>query len=463
MNEQQLKALLVDDDPEFIDDFRILLPEDIDCIPALTVDEADRHLDTHHIDVVFLDIDLGVGDSGLDYLKRLKHNDPYLPVIMISGDQNVPTVVTAMQLGASYYVSKSPDLNGLKIAVSRAIEESRLRQKYALLESELNNLIGDLVGESDVMRRIKDEMKRLAPVMSNVLITGQSGTGKELVARGIHRLSPQHNQPFVAVNCPALSRELIESELFGHEQGAFTGAVTRRIGKCEQVGGGTLFLDEITEIPVEIQAKLLRILQERNFERVGGNRLFPFRGRVLASTNRDIDQAVADGKLREDLLYRLNVTRIHLPPLADRRDDIPLLVNHFVRLKAMEMKKPLPRVSEEAMRVLQLCEWPGNVRELGNCIESVIVYCDGDLIDTPNLVRCVLSGYAAGVAYEDAKKQYLAKFQRNFLKTALKRNDGNLTKTADDIGVTRQGLAKMLKACGLDDSFADNDSPDQTR
>ncbi len=460
MNDQQLKALLVDDDPEFIDDFRILLPTDITCVPAKTIDEAERHLDAVHIDIVFLDIDLGSDDNGLDYLKRLKRDNPYLPVIMVSADQNVPTVVKAMQLGASYYVSKSPDLNSLKIAVSRAIEESRLRQTYALLESELNSLIGDLVGESEAIRKIKNEMKRLAPVMANVLITGQSGTGKELVARGIHRLSPQGPQPFVAINCPALSRDLIESELFGHEQGAFTGAVSRRIGKCEQVGGGTLFLDEITEIPVEVQAKLLRVLQERNFERVGGNRLLPFRGRVLASTNRDIAQAVADGKLREDLLYRLNVTRIHLPPLAERRDDIPLLVKHFVRLKAMEMKKPIPRISEEALRVLQLCDWPGNVRELGNCIENVIVYLDGDLIDTANLQRCVLSGYAANVGYEDAKKQNFLEFQRRYLAAAFKRNDGNLTKTADEIGVTRQGLTKMLKACGLGDSYADDTESD---
>lgn len=461
MTDQNLKALLVDDDPEFIDDFRILLPSDIECVPASTVNEADQQLNSMHIDVVFLDIDLGTDDSGLDYLSRLKRDNPYLPIIMISADQKVPTVVRAMQLGASYYVSKSPDLNSLKVAVSRAIEESRLRQNYALLESELNKLIGDLVGESDVMRKIKDEMKRLAPVMSNVLITGQSGTGKELVARGIHRLSPQHTQPFIPVNCPALSRELIESELFGHEQGSFTGATARRIGKCEHVGAGTLFLDEITEIPVEVQAKLLRVLQEREFERVGGNRFLPFRGRVLASTNRDLEAAVAKGKLREDLLYRLNVTRIHLPPLADRRDDIPLLVDHFVRLRAMEMKKPIPRVSEEAMRILQGCDWPGNVRELSNCIENIVVYCDSDLIDMPDLERCVLGGYAASGTYEDAKKHFLGQFQRNFIEGALKRNGGNLTKTAEDIGVTRQGLAKMMKACGLDHLAANGDSSDE--
>ena len=462
MPDQNLTALLVDDDPEFVDDFRILLPPDIECVPARTVEDADRHMNGMHVDVVFLDIDLGTGDSGLDYLKRLKRDNPYLPVIMISADQNVQTVVSAMQLGASYYVSKSPDLNGLKIAVSRAIEESRLRQRYALLESELNTLIGDLVGESEVMRRIKGEMKRLAPVRSNVLITGQSGTGKELVARGIHRLSPQHNQPFLAVNCPALSRELIESELFGHEQGAFTGAAARRIGKCEQVGGGTLFLDEITEIPVEVQAKLLRVLQEREFERVGGNRLLPFRGRVLASTNRDLDQAVASGKLREDLLYRLNVTRIHLPPLVERRDDIPLLVDHFVRLKAREMKKAVPDVDGDAMRILQANDWPGNVRELGNCIENIMVYCDRNVIDNADLERCVLGGYAPGETYEEAKKRNFVQFQRHYLRNALRRNDGNLTRTAEDIGVTRQGLTKMLKSCGLGDMAVDNDSPDQT-
>lgn len=448
MPRYSLRALLVDDDPEFIDDFKILLPSDFECAAAVTMEKAEQILIEKHVDVVFLDIDLGTKENGLDYLKKLKQENPYLPVIMITADQNVSTVVKAMQLGASDYVGKSPDLNSLKIAVRRAIEESRLRQKYALLESELNNLVGDLVGESESMCRVKGEMKRLAGVSSNVLITGQSGTGKELVARGIHRLSPNHSQPFLAVNCPALARELIESELFGHERGAFTGATVRRIGKFEQVGFGTLFLDEITEIPNEVQAKLLRVLQEREFERVGGNRLLPFRGRILASTNRDPDQAVADGKLRDDLFYRLNVTRIHLPPLAERRDDIQLLVQHFARTVAMAMKKPVPEVTPEAMRMLSTYEWPGNVRELGNCVENVVVHCDGDIVDVDDLERCLLGGPMVGT-YEEAKKRFLAQFQRQFLKEALIRNNGNLTRTAKEIDVTRQGLTKMLKSCGL--------------
>jgi DNA-binding NtrC family response regulator len=303
-------------------------------------------------------------------------------------------------------------------------------------------------------------MKQLATVTSNVLITGDSGTGKELVARSIHRMSPVHSHSFIAVNCPALSRELIQSELFGHERGAFTGAASRRIGKFELVGPGTLFLDEITEIPNDVQAKLLRVIQEREFERVGGNRLLPFRGRLLASTNRDPEQAVADGILRDDLFYRLNVTRIHLPPLTERRDDIPLLAKHFLRLRALEMKKTIPSMGEEAIRMLCSYEWPGNVRELANCIENALVHCEDDSITVDDLDRCLLNKHFTGT-YEEAKKRFLERFQRQFLTAALKRNRGNLTKTAKEIGVTRQGLAKMLKSCGIssDENESDSHSP----
>jgi len=448
MNEQSLHALLVDDDPEFVEDFKILLPSDLSCSSVTTIEEADRLLNESEVDVMFLDIDLGKGKDGLEYLRKLKQDHPYLPVIMITGDRNVSTVVRAMQLGASYYVGKSPDLNGLKMAVNRAIDESRLRQKYALLESEVKSLVGELIGESDSMRRVKSEMKQLANVTSNVLITGQSGTGKELVARGIHRLSPVHSHPFLAVNCPALSRELVESELFGHERGAFTGAALRRIGKFELVGSGTLFLDEITEIPNDVQAKLLRVIQEREFERVGGNLILRFRGRLLASTNRDPDQAVADGKLRDDLYYRLNVTRIHLPPLAERRDDIPLLAEHFLRLRAREMKIPIPKMGDDVIRTLCSYDWPGNVRELANCIENALVHCEKYSITVNDLERCLLPDHYTDT-YDKAKKRFLERFQRQYLKAALKRNHGNLTKTAEEIGVTRQGLAKMLKSCDL--------------
>jgi len=449
MIKETLTALLIDDDPEFAEDFGLLLPPTIKCRVAASVPEADRYLADHEVDVVFLDIDLGRGDDGLRYLETIKETNPYLPVIMISADRGIETVVRAMQMGASDYVGKSPHLDELKISINRAIEVNRFRRQYDLLESELNRLTGRMIGQSDAMAFIKRKIKRLAAVASNVLITGASGTGKELAARSLHRLSPRSEGPFLAINCPALSRELIESELFGHEKGAFTGAETRRIGKFEQVGEGTLFLDEITEIPPDVQAKLLRVLQEREFERVGGNRLIPFNGRILASTNRDPEEAVSDGSLRNDLYYRLMVTHLHIPPLADRRDDIPLLVEYFVRVKSLEMKKKPPRVSREAMQQLCAYDWPGNVRELGNCIENAIVHCDSDTLEVADLSRCTMNGAFSGT-YEEAKKKFLADFQRHFIKAAIKRNDGNLSRTAEGIGVTRQGLAKMMKACGLD-------------
>jgi DNA-binding NtrC family response regulator len=347
MNDSHLCALLVDDDHVFVDDFKALLPENIMCEAAHSVNEAKDYLLNHDINVIFLDIDLGPGGDGLQFLKQVKADNPYLPVIMITAAQEVSTIVKALRMGASDYVSKSPNLENLKIAVNRAITESRLQQRFDLLESEFDGMIGDLVGESDAMRKIRREMKHLSEVLSNVMITGQSGTGKELVARGIHRLSARRNQPFIAVNCAALSRELIESELFGHERGSFTGATGRHIGKFEITGSGTLFLDEITEIPLNVQAKLLRVLQEREFERVGGNRIIKFNGRILASSNRNIEQAVRNGSLREDLLFRLNVAPIHLPPLAERRNDIPLLVNYFIKKKANELKKKVTGVSEK--------------------------------------------------------------------------------------------------------------------
>lgn len=460
MNNIALNALLIDDDPDFIADFRILLPEHITCLTAQSVAEADRCLQDHDVDVVFLDIDLGAGGDGLAYLTRLKTDNPYLPVIMITADQKVASVVKAMQSGASDYVSKSPDLNVLKMAVNRSIEAGHLRRRYDLLESELKGLIGRMVGESDVIRQIKAEMMRLASVTSNVLITGQSGTGKELVARGIHRLSPNREEPFIAVNCPALSRELIESELFGHERGAFTGAAARRIGKFEQAGQGTIFLDEITEIPPEVQAKLLRVLQEREFERVGGNRLIPLKARVLASTNRNIDEALASGEIREDLLYRLDVTRIHLPPLSERCDDIPLLVDYFLGVKAADMKKPVPRISPEAMRLMCAYDWPSNVRGLSNCIENAIVHSDRDILEPADFERCGVIGDLSFGSYEDAKAHFLSNFQRTFITGMLRKNKGNFTNTARDMGVTRQGLMKMMKSCGLTSDNTPGDDPD---
>ncbi|MDD4050964.1 MAG: sigma-54 dependent transcriptional regulator [candidate division Zixibacteria bacterium] len=448
MNDVSFHILLVDDDPEFINDFRILLPPHMQCEAVHTVADAYRFLHETETDVIFLDIDLGEGGNGIEFLGRVKAEWPYLPVIMISGNQAVDMIVAAIKAGASGYVGKSPDLAKLKISIERAIAENQLQRRYDLLESEIDQIKGDLVGKSPVMEAVRQKMAHLAKVASTVLITGQSGTGKELVARGIHRLSAQRNQPFIAINCAALARELIESELFGHEKGAFTGASVRRIGKFELAGAGTLFLDEITEIPLEVQAKLLRVLQEREFERVGGNRLITFDGRVLASTNRDIGQAVAAQQLREDLLFRLNVTHIHLPPLTDHKDDIPELVGYFVHLKAREMKKTPPQVSPEALNLLRSYHWPGNVRELSNAIESAIVHAEEDVLEPADFCGIPVENYIPGT-YEEAKRLNEIQFQHEYLSVVLSRNNGNMSQTAREIGVTRQGLLKMMKRCGL--------------
>lgn len=453
MQNNYLHALLIDDDPDFAADFNMLLPDNIRCTSVNNVTQARAFLQDKEYDVIFLDIDLGEGGNGLEFLTELKSEFPYMPVIMITADQKIDSVVKAVQLGASDYVGKSLDLNALKISVDRAISENRLQQNYDFLESELHYKFGDLIGESAAMRQIKKDIERLAKVSSSVLITGTSGTGKELVAHCIHRLSDRCNYPFVAVNCAALSHELIESELFGHEKGAFTGAHTQRIGKFEITSEGTLFLDEITEIPLDVQAKFLRVLQENEFERVGGNKLIRFKGRILASSNRDVDRAVIDGRLREDLLFRLDVARLKLPPLRERKGDIPLLINYFLRKKSAEIKKNITGVSEKALQMLCLYDWPGNVRELANCLENAIVHAAGTALDVSDFKRLSERDIMISENYEDAKRQFLTKFQREYISALLKDNNGNVTATAQKMGVSRQGLIKMIKSCGL----AEND------
>ncbi len=449
MNNRSVHILLVDDDLDFVNDFHILLPQHMKYTAASSVAEAYRHLSTAEPDVVFLDIDLGAGGDGMAFLGQLKQEWPYLPVIMISGNQDIGMVVAAMRAGASGYVGKNPDLDRLKLSIERAIAENQLRQRYDFLESEIGRLQGELVGNSSIMQDIRQQMRRLAGVTSTVLITGESGTGKELVARGIHRLSDQREQPFVAVNCAALSRELIESELFGHERGAFTGAIGRHIGKFELAGTGTLFLDEITEIPVHVQAKLLRVLQEREFERVGGSHLIPFRGRILASSNRDIKREVAEQRLREDLLYRINVTMIHLPPLAEHREDIPTLAEYFLGRKAREMKKGSLSIHPDAMALLYSYQWPGNIRELGNCIENAVVHAIKNVLEPADFSRVFAVQRLEGT-YEEAKRRNEQQFQHDYLVTVLSKAGSNISQAAREMGISRQGLIKMMKRCGLD-------------
>lgn len=452
MSNKRTTILIVDDDAEFVSDFELLLPEKVHCLAAMSPENAEKALSETEFDAVFLDIDLKSETDGIALLESIKKAYPSLPVVMISSDHTISMVVEAMQRGASDYIGKTPDMTRLRMMIDRLLSERSLRGRLDILESEMEALIGEMIGESEQMRAVKSEMKRLAEVNSNVLITGESGTGKELVARGIHKLGTQKDSPFVAVNCAALSKDLFESELFGHEKGAFTGALSRRRGKFELVESGTLFLDEVTEIPVNLQAKLLRVLQEREFERIGGNDLIPFEGRLLASSNRDIRKSIEEGEFRDDLYYRLNVTSIHLPPLSERQEDIPLLADHFVNLKANEIKKPISGISDEAMNLLTSYDWPGNVRELVNCIENAVVHCDGDLLQPRHFSQLIVSHIGDYGSYEEAKKQHLSRFQRDYISRVLKKNRGNVSQTAKDMGVSRQGLIKMMESCGIQSS-----------
>ncbi len=448
MTKETIYVLLVDDDPDFVADFRLLLPDDLVFNSVETAADAYEYIQHNDVTVVFLDIDLGPGENGLELLQRLKTEYPYLSVIMITADDSTATIVKAIQKGASDYVGKSPNLEKLKIAIKQATRHSNLEQRVNFLESELDTKIGNLIGDSEPIRQVKLKIADVADVSSTVFITGKSGTGKELVARDIHRFSNRKNEPFVPVNCAALSQNLFESELFGHEKNAFTDAKARRIGKFELAGNGTIFLDEITEIPINLQSKLLRVLQEKEFERVGGNRMIKFHGRILASSNRDIEEAMANGDLREDLLYRLNVAHIELPLLEDRKSDIPILARYFLSKFATEMKKNISGLTDEALKLLCVYSWPGNVRELSNCIESAIVHANKLVLDDTDFGRVIISD---GIphTYEDAKKFYVKKFQREFISAKLANNDGNISKTAEDMEVSRQGLKKMMDECGL--------------
>ncbi|MEA2030219.1 MAG: sigma-54 dependent transcriptional regulator [candidate division Zixibacteria bacterium] len=446
------QILIIDDNKEFLADLELLLSSEYDCHLAINAEDGAGILKNTDIDVLLLDVNLGAGTDGLTFLKGIKHNSPYLPVIMITEDERVSTVVTAMQYGASGYVGKKPDLEGLKASVIKALRDAETALDRDLYREEINRQWDNMVGDSGPMTKIKDDIQKAAAVKCNVLITGESGTGKELVARAIHKYSQDASLPFVAVNCAAIPKDLFESELFGHEKGSFTGAVSKKIGRFEQAREGTIFLDEISEIPNDQQAKLLRVLQEKQFYRVGGMKELECHGRVIASSNRDLKKEIENNKFREDLYYRLKVFEIAVPSLRERKTDIRNLIGFFLERKSQEMKRPKPTISEEALTLLTAYHWPGNVRELENCIECSIARCSNDIISIDLLGEYASRNYTDFSSYDAAKKEYLERFQREYITSILRVTDGNVTKAAEKMGVSRQGLIKMMKACDLNKS-----------
>jgi two-component system nitrogen regulation response regulator NtrX len=400
-------------------------------------------------ELIFLDIWMP-GIDGLETLAQLKKVRPDTAVVMISGHGTIETAVKATRLGAYDFIEKPLSLEKTLLTVTRALEHTRLERENATLRAELDHR-GQIIGDSGVVRELRDAIATAAPSNGRVLIHGENGSGKELVAHAIHALSARKDGPFVEVNCAAIPEELIESELFGHEKGAFTGALARRHGRFELADGGTLFLDEIGDMSLKTQAKVLRALEEQAFERVGGKDTIRVDVRVIAASNHDLPALIREGRFREDLYYRLNVIPIDSPPLRARKDDIPLLLDHFLQILCAENNKRVKRVTGEALAYFLAYDWPGNVRELRNMIERLVIMVPRDVIDVDDLPAplrpkdTAVGGEARARSLREAREN----FERAYILAELRANEWNMTRTAERLGIERSHLYRKIKAYGI--------------
>jgi DNA-binding NtrC family response regulator len=439
--------LVVDDDPGLRESFRLILDQDYETLDVPDGPSALDVLRTCQVDLVLLDIRLP-GMDGIEVLERIKAIDEGMQVVLVTAVRTVRTAVAAMKLGAFDYLTKPFEEEELLALVRRALERRSLEREVVYLRSELEHRQdAHLVGQHPEMQKLNRLVAQVARTTTTVLITGESGTGKELVARAIHRQGPRRDKPFVAVNPAAIVETLVESVLFGHERGAFTGAYQRKLGKFELAQGGTLFLDEIATLRSELQVKLLRVLQEREIERVGGGQAIKLDVRIIAATNADVPGAVAAGTFREDLYYRLNVVHVTVPPLRERADDIELLVAHFIRRYNHEFGKRIEGLTPEAARALRAYRWPGNVRELQNVIERSIVLVEGPLIGVEDL-PLELSLAATVATRPDAMplNEATDRFERQIVLRTLARVEGNVSEAARELGLHRNSLkAKLVR------------------
>ena len=445
--------LVVDDDPGVRDAFRLILEDHYEVLDAPDGPQALEVLRAAQVDLVLLDIRLPEMD-GIEVLERIKAIDEGLEVILVTAVKTVRTAVAAMKLGAFDYLTKPFEEDELLALCNRALEKRSLEREVTFLRGELARTrdFEEIVGTHAAMQKLFRLTEQVARTTATVLITGESGTGKELIARAIHRQGPRRDRPFVAVNPAAVAESLIESELFGHEKGAFTGAYQRKLGKFELAQGGTLFLDEIGTLKAELQAKLLRVLQEREIERVGGTRPIKIDVRVIAATNVDVKQAVARGAFREDLYYRLNVVPIEVPPLRERIEDLPLLVEHFVRQYGQQFGKRVQGLSREALGALSLYRWPGNVRELQNVVERCVALADGPQIELNDLPLDVLipdHRIRVRKANRLPLKDATEAFEHQIVLRVLERVKGNTSEAARILGVHRNSLNRLLERWGL--------------
>lgn len=405
-------------------------------------------------DLILMDIRM-ISVSGLEALNEIKAYNPAIPVIMMTAYSSVETAVEALKNGAYDYLTKPLDFDELRLTMGRAMDHSQLKEEMRLLRETLGNHFDrqNIIGRSNPMVRLLETVGQVAPSEATVLITGESGTGKDLIAGAIHFNSARKDSPFVKMNCAAVTETLLESELFGHEKGAFTGAHRRKEGKFRQADGGTLFLDEVSEMSLSMQAKLLRVLQDREITRVGGEQVLKVDVRLIAATNKDLISAMEAGRFREDLYYRLNVVTLHVPPLRERREDVPLLAQHFLKLFAEKNRKPVKGFTPQGMDRLIKYSWPGNVRELMNAVERGVVLCRSEYLNEGDLPMVIDAEASTGNAVPSDKflpeDVPLDEVEKSTILRTLESSGGNKSEAARRLGITRRTLHKKLKKYGV--------------
>lgn len=437
------KILIADDEKNMIWALKKALKnEEYIMITASNGIEAVEMVKSNSPDLVLLDLKMPKL-NGLEALKEIKNIDPKISVIMMTAHGTMESAVEAMKNGAIDYISKPFDIEELKMQIRKAIDIEVMKEQIDFLTEELKNKTGKIIiGESSKIKDVLDIVNRVAKSNATVLITGESGSGKELFANAIYNNSNRNDKPYVKINCGAIPENLVESELFGHEKGAFTGAISKKLGKFERANYGTIFLDEIGELSLPMQVKLLRVLQEKEIERIGGTEVIKIDVRVVAATNRDLKKMIKERSFREDLYYRLNVIPIELPSLKERKEDIPLLVEYFIDKYYKQMGRNLIKIDKEALQMLVNHEWKGNIRELENVIERMVILCQSDTIHKKDLPKEILFGNMGDIEEFLLPENGidLEKVEKNFIRQALMFSDGNQTKAAKVLGITRHTL-----------------------
>lgn len=441
------KILIIDDEKSIIDTLSsILEDEGYNVSTASSGEKGLEMFSRHEPDIILLDVWMPDMD-GIETLRKIRERDEDVSIIMISGHSNIDNAVNAIKLGAYDFLEKPLSLDKVLILIKRALEKQKLEKENIALKSSISEQ-WTIIGESPVIIELRDKISMAAASQGRVIIFGESGVGKELVARALHYNGARQDRDFIEVNCAAIPQELIESELFGHEKGSFTGAFEAKKGKFELADGGTLFLDEIGDMTLTTQAKVLRILETQEFQRVGGSKKIKVDVRIIAATNKDLEEEIRNGNFREDLYFRLNVIPIYVPPLRERKDDIPLLVEHFLHNLARQYGQKKKNMSKITLRALTEYDWPGNVRELKNTIERLVIMNPNETIDVKDIqpVKSSRSDYSSFNTLREAREQ----FEKDFIIRKLQENSWNISKTAEELEIERSNLHRKIKSLGIE-------------